>query len=192
MSNGWRFLGLILAVAVAARDASADAVPGKNQALLLLRILAYDHNLSNRTDNKHVTIVVLYKSGNSDSDDTSSEVAGAIKDISKSTTIANNAIQVVRIAYSDKTFDADIARTKAAALYVASGLGDSLGTITSTTQNRKLLSFTGNQEYVASGVSVGFSLDDGKPTILVNIPASRNEGADLDVALLRVAKIVKK
>ena len=192
MHFGWRFLGLIFVVALFARTAAADTVPGKNQALLMLRILAYDHNLANRTDNKRVTIVVLYKSGNSDSDDVSNDVTGAIRDISKSTTIANNAISVVRLAYSDKTFDADIARTKAAALYVAPGLGDSLGTITSTTQSRKLLSFTGNQDYVAAGVAVGFSLDDGKPTILVNIPASRSEGADLDVALLRVAKIVKK
>jgi len=192
MHFGWRFLGLIFAVALFARTAAADTVPGKNQALLMLRILAYDHNLANRADNKRVTIIVLYKAGNSDSDDASNDVTGAIRDISKSTTIANNAISVVRLVYSDKTFDADVARTKAAALYVAPGLGDSLGTITSTTQSRKLLSFTGNQDYVASGVAVGFSLDDGKPTILVNIPASRNEGADLDVALLRVAKIVKK
>jgi hypothetical protein len=34
--------------------------------------------------------------------------------------------------------------------------------------------------------------DGGKPVISVNIPAAKNEGADLDVALLRVAKIVKK
>jgi hypothetical protein len=192
MRSRWQVLGLVLAVFMTARPVFAEAVPGKNQALLLLRILAYDHNLASRTDNKKVTIVVVYKSGSSDSDDTSNDVAGAIRDISKSTTIANNSIQVVRMAYSDKTFDADVAKAKAAALYIAPGLGDNLATITTTTQNRKLLSFTGTQDLVASGVAVGFSLDDGKPTILVNLPASRNEGADLDVALLRVAKIVKK
>jgi hypothetical protein len=192
MQRGLSLLGLILAIVMFAQPVFADAVPGKNQALLLLRILAYDHNLPNRTDNKKVTIVVLYKSGSSDSDDTANEVTNAIRDIGKSTTIANSSIQVVRLAYSDKTFDGDVARTHAAALYVSPGLGDALGTITSTTQSRKLLSFSGSQDYVSSGVSVGFSLDDGKPTILVNIPASRNEGADLDVALLRMAKIVKK
>jgi hypothetical protein len=135
---------------------------------------------------------VLAKAGNSDSDDAAAEIAAALKDIAKTTTIANNAIQVVRMTYSDKTFDGDVSRAKAAALYVSSGLGDVLGAITSTTQSRKLLTFSGNQDYVASGVSIGFALDDGKPTILVNIPASRSEGADLDVALLKVARIVKK
>src|SRR6476661_7826458 len=135
MHFGRRFLGLIFVVALFARTAAADTVPGKNQALLMLRILAYDHNLANRADNKRVTIIVLYKAGNSDSDDVSNDITGAIRDISKSTTIANNAISVVRLVYSDKTFDADVARAKAAALYVAPGLGDSLGTITSTTQN---------------------------------------------------------
>lgn len=175
-----------------ARTASADTVPAKNQALLLLRILAYDHNLANRTDNRKVTVVVVSKAGNSDSDDAASDVTNAIRDIARSTTIANNSIQVVRIVYSDKTFDADIARARAAAIYVSSGLGDSISSIIATTQSRKLLSFAGNQDFVSSGISIGFTLEDGKPEILVNLPSSRNEGADLDVALLRVAKIVRK
>jgi hypothetical protein len=192
MQRGWRILGFLLAMMVVARTASADPVPAKNQALLLLRILAYDHNLANRTDNKKVTIVVVSKGGSSESDDAAGDIANAIRDIGKSTTIANNAIQVVRIVYSDKTFDADVARARAAALYVSSGLGDAIGSITATTQSRKLLSFAGSQDFVAAGISIGFALDDGKPEILVNIPSSRNEGADLDVALLRVAKIIRK
>ena len=58
-------------------------------------------------------------------------------------------------------------------------------------RERKLLTFTGSADYVVT-LAVGFALYDSKPTILVNIPASRAEGADLDPALLRVAKIIKK
>jgi hypothetical protein len=191
MQRGWR-IGLVLTVLLLTGSAWADAVPAKNQALLLLRILAYDHNLANRTSAGHVTIVIVYKAGNSDSEDAANGMGGIVGDIAKSTTIAKNTISVVRLAYSDKTFDGEISRAHAAALYVAPGLGDSIGAITTTTQGRKLLSFSGVADYVASGIAVGFALDDGKPEILVNLPASRSEGADLDVALLRVAKIVKK
>jgi hypothetical protein len=114
-----------------------------------------------------------------------------IREVAKSATVSNNAINVVRLAYGDKTFDADVARTKPAALYVAPGLGDAIATISGVTQQRKLLTFTGNADFVVA-LAVGFAIYDGKPTILVNIPASRAEGADLDPALLRVAKIVKK
>jgi hypothetical protein len=172
--------------------ARADSVPIKNQALLLLRILAYDHNLGGRTDSNKVTIVIVSKAGNSDSDQVASELASVIRDIAKSTTIANNAIRVARVSFSDKTFDSDLASQKGAALYVAPGLGDSVHAITGATQSRKLLSFGGSEDYVTAGIAVGFVLDDTRPQILVNLPSSRREGADLDVALLKAAKIVKK
>lgn len=184
-------LGLLLAVLGAPRLVHADTVPAKNQALLLLRILAYDHNLGSRVDNKTVTIAVVAKGGNSDSEDIANELVSVIRELAKSTTISNNAINVVRLAYSDKTFDADVAKTRAAALYVAPGLGDAIVNIAGVTHERKLLTFTGSADYVVT-LAVGFAMYDSKPNILVNIPASRAEGADLDPALLRVAKIIKK
>jgi hypothetical protein len=184
-------IGLVLLV-LTGGVAVADPLPAKNQALLLLRILAYDHKLGDRVDNKKVTIYVVHKSGATDSEEPANEMVGVLREIAKSTKLAGNVIQVVKIAYSDKTFDSDVARVKAAALYVSPSLGDSVGAISAVTAKRKLLTFTGSAEYVSGGVSIGFSNDGGKPVISVNIPASKNEGADLDVALLRVAKIVKK
>jgi len=183
---------LLLVLGLTGTPAAAEPLPAKNQALLLLRILAYDHKLADRVDAKKVTIYVVHKSGASESEDPANEMIGVLRDIAKSTKLAGNTIQVVKVAYNEKTFDADIAKVKAAALWVAPSLGDSLAPISAVTTKRKLLSFTGVPEYVNAGLSVGFSNDGGKPIISVNIPASKNEGADLDVALLRVAKIVKK
>jgi hypothetical protein len=172
--------------------AAADPLPSKNQALLLLRILAYDHKLGERIVEKKVTIYVVHKTGVAESEDAANDMVGKLREIAKSTKLAGNAIQVVKLAYNKDTFDADVSRIKAAALYVAPSLGDSLSPITTVSSKRKLLTFTGVPEYVSAGMSIGFSNDNGKPVISVNIPASKNEGADLDVALLRVAKIVKK
>lgn len=183
---------LLLLLGLTGGPAVAEPLPAKNQALLLLRILAYDHKLADRVDAKKVTIYVVHRAGASESEDPANEMVGVLREIAKSTKLAGNTIQVVKVAYNEKTFDADIAKVKAAALWVAPSLGDSLGPISGVTTKRKLLSFTGVPEYVNAGLSVGFSNDGGKPVISVNIPASKNEGADLDVALLRVAKIVKK
>ncbi len=184
-------LGFLLLV-LTGGGAVAEPLPSKNQALLLLRILAYDHKLGDRVVDKRVTIYVVHKSGASESEDPANEMVGVLRDIAKSTKLAGNTIQVVKVAYNKDTFDADVGRMKAAALYVAPSLGDALSLISSAAAKRKLLTFTGVPEYVAAGLSIGFSNEGGKPVISVNIPASKNEGADLDVALLKVAKIVKK
>ncbi len=184
-------IGLLLLVLTGGR-AMAEPLPSKNQALLLLRILAYDHKLADRVANKRVTIYVVHKSGAAESEDPATEMVGVLREIAKSTKLAGNAIQIVKLAYNKDTFDGDVGRIKAAALYVSPSLGDSLPAIAAVASKRKLLTFTGMPEYVVAGLSVGFSTDNGKPVISINIPASKNEGADLDVALLRAAKIVKK
>jgi hypothetical protein len=184
-------IGLCL-LALTTQVAVGDPLPSKNQALLLLRILAYDHKLADRVDGKKVTIYVVHRSGAAESENPATEVVAALREIAKSTKLAGNTIQVVKVAFNPKTVDVDLAKGKAAALYVAPGLGDSLAPIMALTAKRKLLSFTPVPEYVNAGLSVGLSNADGKPVVSVNLAASRSEGAELDVALLRVAKIIKK
>lgn len=183
----WVVISLV--VAVLGGRAAGDPLPAKNQALLLLRILAYDHNIANRVENKKVTVVVLNKN-TTDSDSAAAAIASALKEIAKTTKLSGNTIQVSRFTFDEKTFD--LSKVKAAAIYLAPGLGDNVAAITAGSQKSKVLSFTGSPEFVTSGVSIGFGNDSGKPVIWVNIPAAKSEGADLDVALLRVAKIVKK
>jgi hypothetical protein len=179
----WVVIGLV--AAVLGGRAAAEPLPAKNQALLLLRILAYDHNIANRVDNKKVTILVV---GKSDSD--GADLSNALKEIAKSTKLSGNAIQVSRVTFDEKTFD--LSKMKAAAVSLAPGLSDNVAAITGGSQKSKVLSFTGSPEFVSSGVAVGFGNDSGKPVIWVNLAAAKSEGADLDVALLRVAKLVKK
>jgi hypothetical protein len=171
--------------------AFADGAASKTDALLLLRILAYDHNLATRIDNKRVTIYVVHRSGG-DSEEAANAMVNIVRDIAKSTKLAGNAVYIQKLAYNDKTFDADLGRAKIAAVWVAPGLGDVVSGITTATAHHKLLSFSSSVDYVQAGVAIGLGTDGGKPVISVNLPASRHEGADLDAAFLKVAKIVKK
>src|SRR5690349_4014315 len=104
-------LGLLLLVLTGGR-AVAEPLPSKNQALLLLRILAYDHKLGDRVVDKKVTIYVVHKSGASESEDPANEMVGVLRDIAKSTKLAGNTIQVVKVTYNKDTFDADVGRMK--------------------------------------------------------------------------------
>ena len=71
-------LALVVLLMTAGSSVWAETVPPKSQALLLLRILAYDHNLARRADNKTVTIVVVYKPGG-ESEDTANELLKGIR-----------------------------------------------------------------------------------------------------------------
>src|SRR5437868_2515930 len=133
-------LALGIALISGRSPAFADGTPSKTDALLLLRILAYDHNLPTRIDNKRVTIFVVHKSGG-DSEAAANAMVNIIRDIAKSTKLAGNAVNIQKLAYNEKTFDADLGRAKVAAVWVAPGLADVVSTITSATAHHKLLSF---------------------------------------------------
>jgi hypothetical protein len=184
-------LALSVAFLAGGSLAYADGASSKTDALLLLRILAYDHNLPSRIDAKKVTIFVVHRTGG-DSEDAATTMANVVRDIAKSTKIAGNSIIVQKLAYNDKTFDTDLGRTRVAAIWLAPGLADAVSTITASTMRRRLLSFSSTVDYVPAGVAIGLGSERGKPVISVNLPASRREGADLDAALLKAAKIVKK
>ena len=64
-------------------------------------------------------------------------------------------------------------------------------TISATARDKQVLSFTGNEAAVTAGLSIGFVARGGKPAVLVNLPAAKAAGADLDAALLRVAEVIR-
>ena len=82
-------LGMLV---MAGRLSVADPLPIKHQALLLLRILAYDHKLTSRVDGKKITIYVVHKNGAAESEDPANEMITALREIAKSTTQTANAL----------------------------------------------------------------------------------------------------
>lgn len=181
---------LVLGLVLGAGLVCAEQLPAKNQALLLLRILAYDHNLTKRADPKVVTVLVVYKADSSESESTARGVYAAVQELSRSTSVGGLPVRALVIPYAAKTFEADATKVKVAALYLSSGLDDTLGAITKVTRRHSMLSFTGAAGYI-DAIGVALTVRDGKSAILVNLPATRDEGAQLDVALLRVAKVKK-
>lgn len=78
---------------------------------------------------------------------------------------------------------------KPSVIYIGSeSVLSQLQTYTST---NKVLSITGNPELVAKGVSMSVGISDGKPKIMLNLSASKDEGIDWNPAILKVATIIK-
>src|SRR5262249_14960120 len=100
-----------------ASTALADVRPSQ-QSVLILRILAYDRNLKSRAGNS-VTIAVLYKAGDAESESANKSVGTAIEEVSKGANIAGLPVRVIHIPFADaNSFEAKAAAEHAAAVYV--------------------------------------------------------------------------
>jgi len=174
-------LSMILGAAVL-----ADA-PAPQQATLLLRILAFDRKLAARAAGS-VTVAIIYKEGTARSETAMSQLAAALEEAARKNTVAGLPVKVARVPFSAH-LEADLQGASAA--YLCPGLEDSLSAIVRATQARKALTFSSSEEYLAEGTSIALVTRETKLAIVVNLPNSRGEGADLDSNLLRIAEVIR-
>ena len=187
---------LCIALSVAAWPpppaARAAELSPRPLALMLLRILAYDRNLKTRSGGKQAPIVVLYQEGNQASETMQTDLANALEDLSSSVSVSGLRVKVNAVAYSSAAdLDGKLAAERPAALFVCTGLASALPQIVAMSRKRSVLSFTINSEFLKAGLSIGFGRGEDRVNIVVNLPATRAEGADLDAALLRVAEVMR-
>ena len=76
-------------------------------------------------------------------------------------------------------------------LYVCIGMEADLPAIIEVTRKRKMVSIGSREEHVQTGLALGVFPVDGKPTIVVNLPAAKAEGSAFSSDLLRLAKVIK-
>lgn len=164
----------------------------KQVAGLLLRVLAYDRNLKARTDGKVVQILILFQEGNQDSEVQQLDMLNALEDVSRKINLATLPVKVSALPVTSvSALDARLATLRASALFVCTGLGDSVSAISALCRKRSILTLTANTSYVKQGLGIGFSESDDRIQLVVNLPAARAEGADLDASLLRVAEVYR-
>jgi hypothetical protein len=181
-----------VAAATGVRPALASELSPKQLAVMLLRILAYDRNVRARSNGKSAPIVVLYLEGNQGSEAMQGDVSNALDDLTSSVSVGGLRLQVSSIAYSSANdLDNKIAALRPVAIFVCTGLADSVPSISAVARRRSVLTMTMTTTYLKSGLSIGLSRGEDRLNILVNLPASRAEGADLDAALLRLAEVYR-
>ncbi len=182
--------GIALAAALAVRGQAYAQQPGQ-LAVLFMRVLSYDRALKSRAG-AELTVAVVYRSGDAGSEAVGSAVAAKLDEIRRRGAALGLPMRVVSMAYGDaSSFDSKLVSEKASAVYVCPGLDDHIGQISAVTRKRSVLSVTATEEYVQGGLAVGLMPRSSKSMVVVNLPAAKAEGADLDSALLSIARVMR-
>lgn len=188
-----RAIGVVAAFALALgaphSSASAYDASAQNKALLILRILSYDHNLRTRAGER-VTVLVLHHPYEETSLRAREELVGSLKKMQR-VKVAGLPINVASFAYSDtRGLESRLALTRPAAVFVCPGLEGEVGSISAVTRRASALTVTTSEPDVRRGLSVAIVRSEGKDRIIINVPAARAEGARFDAGLLQLATIV--
>jgi hypothetical protein len=182
---------VLAAVALATSRARAEDPPPRHQALLLLRVLAYDRNLRTRAG-ASATVLVLYRSGDLGSESRRGALRTAFDEVARDVVVSGLPVTVEELAYRNPAeLEGRLEALHPAMVYVDRALEGSVLEITRVTRGRGVLSADGSRAMVEAGVALAIVARSGRAAVLVNLPAARQEGADLDSALLAVADVLR-
>ncbi|MBI1939376.1 MAG: DUF4154 domain-containing protein [Ignavibacteriales bacterium] len=164
-------------------------VPVDIQFPIFLKILTFDRKLQQRGKNG-LSMMILYQKNYKPSYSIREEINKLLNQL------AINRIESIPIKYNFVDIDevnlhAALIKYHTNLIYICPLRGVALQTITQTTKELGVLSFTGVPEYVEEGVSVGIELKGEKPHIMINITSAKAEQAEFSSQLLRVSKILE-
>lgn len=173
------------------RAVAQSDVPPERQVLILTRALAYDEALQSRVRGGEITIGILGKPGNAGSDAMALAMANAFRGVER-LRIKGRGLKVIVLSYTTAAaFEAAIESQGIVVAYVCVGLDNELAGIAQLTRRRRVTSIGSRREHVTRGLSMGVFMVDERPTIVVNLTASREEGAVLSSDLLRLATVIR-
>jgi hypothetical protein len=184
-------LAVLASLPLVARRARAGEVPPDRQGMLILRALAYDRNFKSRAG-AVAGILVVFRPGDQPSESMKTDMVGAFEELAKTVTVLDRPVKVSSRGFSTGAgLDAVIRGAEASTVYVCGGLDDAIPAISEVTRRRSALSIASSDIYLSSGLSVAVLARGTKPTIALNLAASRAEGCEWDPLFLRLAEIIK-
>lgn len=177
--------GSVLGTVLAAQEMEA---PVDVQLPILLKVMTFDRKLPVRAP-KQVVIGVAFQSGNRASIVSKDEALRAIR--AQPELMKGVAIRAVAVDLDESTLPAALARHDLTHLYVTPLRATDVGRIADWARQAGVTTMSGVASHLSDGLALGVGLRGGRPRILVNVEASRLEGADLSAELLKLAEIVR-
>ncbi len=180
----------LLATATAhAEPTEAEAQSSARRVLIALRILAYDKALADRHPGGTVTIAIV--SGPSEGGRAERERWQAGFALVPRVKVGGRALKIVAFDYGTrKTFASALAKHAPAAVIVTGDLDGAISDIRVVTRAQKTLSIS-TEHALHAGLSVAIVERQERDEILINLEASRAEGARFAAGLLQLAKLVE-
>jgi hypothetical protein len=168
----------------------SEELPPERQVPILTRALAYDENLKNRAGDELV-VAILAKAGSKPSEQAADAVSRAFSGLS-GIKVQGLPLRSARLTYSNAgALSTAIKGQGIDVVYVCPGLDGELPAILEVTKKEHVLSMGSREEHITKGASLGVFLISSKPTICVNLAASKAEGAAFGSDLLRLAKVIR-
>jgi YfiR/HmsC-like len=168
------------------------AVPVAVQVPILAKILNFDRKLPERAGNRLV-IGVLYQSRYRTSANVAEEVCRELRALPPGALGALESLERSCVAIDlDATtaLDSTLKRNGVRVLYVSPLRAVHLEEVAAVSRAARITTVTGVPRYVETGLAIGVDMKGERPGIVINLAASRAEGADLAAHLLKLARVV--
>jgi hypothetical protein len=181
-----RLAALLAFMAPPSAETAADEVmvPPNVQAAAVVRILEYDRGLKTWVGTSLIVGVVAKDSR-----------GGAAAEFTKS--LAGREVQGMPVKVVDHTYkDGEalggwIEQNGIRLVYVAPDLSNHTAAVLSAGSARKVPTFTPTREQFQGGATLGLVVHEGRPRVLVNLPACKSAGMNLDPKLLELSEVTR-
>ena len=174
---------------VAAQDL---AVPVSVQIPILAKVLNFDRRLPERAGGTLV-IGVLFQSRYRTSANVAAEVCRTLDELPSGALGALESLErsCVPIDLDGKlALDSLLRARRVRVLYVSPLRAFPLESVVLVSRAERITTVTGVARYVENGLAIGVDMKGERPEIVINLSASRAEGADLNAHLLKLARVV--
>ncbi len=176
-------------ILVAGRDSLAEsaAVPLGLQVELFAKVASYDKTLPGRAEGM-VHVIVLTRAGDAESASAGAHVLNALSNLSRIAGLPHDDSQVVFVDVA--SLGALCRQRVPSILYLTPGFADVAAAIAKELTGVPVLTTSAVAADVYRGTILGFDLVGGKPKLLINLSAIRNQGVQLSADVLRVATVI--
>lgn len=165
-------------------------VPVEVQVTLFVKILSFDRHLNSRPAGP-VVLGVLYQGRYPTSDHVAERFRAAAGRV-RGDGAGALSFQIVAIDLDETQDLAEaLVRHQVLVLYVSPLRAMDVKDVALVARRGGVVTLTGVPRYVQAGLGIGLDLKDNRPEIIINLSATRAEGADLDAQLLKLARIVE-
>ena len=181
-----------LGAALLAREAETSppaAVPPDHQAAIFARVLSFDRALRARAG-KAVTIGVVFLAASEDSKQAKQRMLRAFDSLERD--IQDLPSRLTSHPYRDAKRLAEwIDANEVDVIYLTAGFEPMLSELRELAVEKRIATLSPVRAYVEQGLAVAVVAQGNRPQLVVNLPAAKAAGMDLDPKVLQLSDVIK-
>jgi hypothetical protein len=177
----WGAAAVLLTVLAVPANAWVE-VPVNMQMPLFANIWKLDRTFKPRSS--QIVIAVLFQANNT--------VSSEARESAFSWVEKTGGMRMVDVTMDRPGWEEALLRVEADVFYVTPMRGANIERVASIARARQIRTMAGMTEYLKHGLSVGISVRNDRPLIVIDLEAARAEGASYQAQLLKLAEVVNR